>query len=306
MKRRSIRVTENQAGERLASLVGEAATVSDADALRLVERGAVYVDGRRCKLPERPLAAGQAVMVVLEEAGRGALEAAPPAPRLRVLFEDEHLVAIDKAAGVTAQPTASKEGASLLDAVSRYLGRPAGLVHRLDKETSGVTVFGKTKAATRALAAEFREGRARKRYLAVTGPGLAERGEITLPLSKDPSRPGRQRASKTANGVPARTDFTRLFEGLGFCLVALFPRTGRTHQLRAHLTALGTPILGDALYGGAGGAQGLLAGRCLLHAQALLVRHPATADEVLIEAPLPPDLAGFFERAKVAAPHGPF
>jgi 23S rRNA pseudouridine1911/1915/1917 synthase len=306
MKRRSIRVTEEQAGEPLAALVGEAARASPADARRLVEGGAVYLDGRRCKLPARALAVGQAVMVVLEEAGQGALEAAPAPAALAVLFEDAHLVAVDKAAGVTAQPTASKEGESLLDAVGRYLGRPAGLVHRLDRDTSGVTVFGKTKAATSALAGEFREGRARKRYLAVTGPGLTEEGTIALPLSKDPSRPGRQRASKTANGVPARTDWKRLYAGQGFCLVALFPHTGRTHQLRAHLTALGAPILGDSLYGGVAGAEGLVAARCLLHAQALLFRHPATSEDLLVEAPLPADLAAFFARAKVAGAQGRF
>ncbi|MHB8878457.1 MAG: RluA family pseudouridine synthase [Myxococcaceae bacterium] len=306
MKRRAIRVTGKQAGEQLDALLCATLGVTSSDARRLVEAGAVYVDGRRCKLPHRALEAGQTVMAVLEETGQSALAEAPAPLPLRVLFEDTHLIAVDKPPGVTAQPTASRSGESLADLVSDRLGRPAGLVHRLDRQTSGVTVFGKTGAATSALAAEFREGRARKRYLAATGPGLPPRGEIDLPLSKDPSRPGRWRASKKANGIEALTLFERLFEGEGFCLVALFPRTGRTHQLRAHLTALGAPILGDALYGGAKAAGGIEAGRCLLHAQALAIRHPATSKEILVEAPLPEDLAAYFSLAGILSPRGPF
>jgi 23S rRNA pseudouridine1911/1915/1917 synthase len=197
-------------------------------------------------------------------------------------------------------------GESLVDLVSARLGRPAGLVHRLDRETSGVTLFGKTEAATRALAAEFREGRARKRYLAATGPGLPPSGTVELPLSRDPSRPGRWRASRTANGVPALTEFRTLYAGPEYCLVELSPRTGRTHQLRAHLTALGAPILGDARYGGAARAGGLPAPRCLLHAQALALSHPRTGQPLLLEAPVPKDLLRFFEQVALQPPVGPF
>jgi 23S rRNA pseudouridine1911/1915/1917 synthase len=179
-------------------------------------------------------------------------------------------------------------------------------VHRLDRETSGVTVFGKTAQATTALAAEFREGRARKRYLAATGPGLPPSGTVDLPLSKDPSRPGRWRASRTANGVPALTVFRTLYTGPEYCLVELLPRTGRTHQLRAHLTALGAPILGDSRYGGAVRAGGISAPRCLLHAQALELSHPRTGLPLRVESPVPEDLRRFFEHAGIPAPAGPF
>ena len=304
MKRRSIRVSKEQAGERLGALLAGALGLSRSDAERLVAGGAAYVEGRRCRRPAQALSAGQTVTVVLEEAGRSALAAPPTALPLAVLFEDEQLIAVDKPAGVSAQPTPAHAGGSLADQVSSALGWPAGLVHRLDRQTSGVCVFGKTKAATSALAAEFRAHRAKKRYLAATGPGLPPRGTVELPLSPDPSRPGRWRASKHANGVSARTDYQRLYEGEGFCLVALEPRTGRTHQLRAHLAALGAPILGDTLYGGASGAGGLGAPRCLLHAQALSIRHPETGAWVYLEAPLPADLAAFFKRAGVSVPCG--
>jgi 23S rRNA pseudouridine1911/1915/1917 synthase len=166
------------------------------------------------------------------------------------------------------------------------------LVHRLDRETSGVVLFGKTKVATSELAGAFRRGQVEKTYLAVTRPGLAREGSVDLPLSRDPSRPGRFRATRAAHGVPALTEWRLLFSG-PFCLVELRPRTGRTHQLRAHLTALGAPIAGDVRYGGAKSLAGLPAERCLLHAWTLRL------GELRVEAPLPPDIQVFFDRAGV-------
>ncbi|MFY2556622.1 RluA family pseudouridine synthase [Corallococcus terminator] len=270
----------------------------------LVEVGAVYVAGRRCRDAKARLTPGQVVAVVLEEGGQSSLAEAPVAPTFRVLHEDAEVLAVDKPAGLNAQPTEARVGASLVDQVSGYLGREAGLVHRLDRETSGVTVFGKTPQATSALAEEFREGRARKRYVAATGPGLPESGTVDLPLSKDPSRPGRWRATRAANGVPALTHFRTLYAGPEFCVVELLPQTGRTHQLRAHLTALGAPILGDSRYGGAPRAGGVEAARCLLHAHALELAHPRTGEPLRVEAPVPEDLLRFFTLAGVVVPQG--
>ncbi|MCY1031096.1 RluA family pseudouridine synthase [Corallococcus sp. BB11-1] len=306
MKRRTFRSEGAHVGRALAEAVAAELGLPVADARRLVEVGAVYVAGRRARDGAVRLQSAQVVTVVLEEAGQSPLEASGPAAPLRVLFEDEDVLAVDKPAGLNAQPTEGRVGASLVDVVGAHLGRQAGLVHRLDRETSGVTVFGKSAQATSALAEAFREGTARKRYLAATGPGLPEDGTVDLPLSKDPSRPGRWRATRAANGVPAWTDYRRLFASDAFCLVELLPRTGRTHQLRAHLTALGTPILGDARYGGAGSAGGLLAPRCLLHAQALELGHPRTGQPLRLEATAPEDLRAFFVAAGVRMPEGPF
>jgi 23S rRNA pseudouridine1911/1915/1917 synthase len=214
------------------------------------------------------------VTVVLEASGRpgSAPEAVPP---VTVLFEDRALLVVDKPPFLAAQPTPDG-GPNLLDWASARLGSDAGLVHRLDKETSGVTVFGKIPETTSRLAAEFREGRARKEYLALTGPGLPAEGRVDTPLQRDPSRPGRWRALMTGNGISAVTRFVRLTSGER-CLVRLFPETGRTHQLRVHLASLGSPIIGDRLYGGAPGP------RCLLHA------HRLEIDGQSFEAPLPAD-----------------
>lgn len=281
MKRRTFTL------EHEASVVGAVArelAVPEPEARALVDTGAVYVNGRRVRDASGKAPGGATLAVVLEEGGRAVTAAAAPAPALAVLYEDDDVIAVDKPAGVTAQPTAGRVGDSLVDLVSARLGHPAGLVHRLDKETSGVTVFGKHPVATGRLAAAFREGRAKKQYLAVTAPGLSASGVVTLPLSKDPSRPGRWRASARANGAPAETRFTRLADG-AVAVVALFPQTGRTHQLRAHLAGIGHPIVGDRLYGGAEGP------RCLLHAWKLFI------DGLELEAPVPGDLREVVERA---------
>ncbi len=306
MKRRTFRVEPAHVGRPLGEAVAVELGLARAEAERLVGVGAVYVAGRRWRDAGARLAAGQSVTVGLVEGGQSPLAAKPSVvPALRVLHEDAAVLAVDKPAGMTAQPTEGRVGDSLVDRVGEYLKRPAGLVHRLDRETSGVTVFGKTPEATSALAGEFREGRARKRYLAAVGPvALASEGTIDLPLSKDPSRPGRWRATRAANGISALTLYRVLHAGPEFTLVELLPQTGRTHQLRAHLTALGAPILGDSRYGGAARAGGLEAPRCLLHARTLEMAHPDSGHPVRFEAPVPEDLARFFAAAGVEAPSG--
>ena len=276
MKRRVFEVAE--AGP-LAEAVARGLRCEPARARALVERGAAYIDGSRAR-PGASVRPGSRVLVVLEEGGRSTLEPPAPPPPLRVLHEDRSVLAVDKPAGIPSQPTPGRAGESLLDLASAYLGHPAGLVHRLDRETSGVVVFGKRPEATSALAAELREGRAVKQYLAVASPGLPAEGTIDLPLSRDPARPGRWRATRSAHGLPALTRFRRLFDG-EVSGVALFPHTGRTHQLRAHLAALGHPIRGDRLYGGAPAA------RCLLHARRLQILG------LQFDAPLPEDFLSF-------------
>ncbi|MBK7862793.1 MAG: RluA family pseudouridine synthase [Archangiaceae bacterium] len=277
MKRRTFTAEGGSVGAELT----RALQIDDARAHELTEAGAVYVDGKRCRDPKRQVPAGAQLIAVLEEAGRVASPTAAPVG-LRVLYEDPRLIAVDKPPGVLAQPGPSG-GDNLLEQVSAHLGREAGLVHRLDRETSGVTVFGKSRAATSELARLFREGQAKKQYLAVVTAPLPDGGTIDLPLSKDPSRPGRWRASKQANGLSASTCFEVRERRGEKGLVTLFPATGRTHQLRAHLTALGAPIAGDRLYGGVEGP------RCLLHAQVLQL------GELTLEAPVPEDLRAFFE-----------
>ncbi len=274
MKRRTVTATAG----RLDDVLAAALLVPLVEAQALISRGAVYLDGKRVQSAQTVVKAGQKLSAVLEEGGQPVTAVgSTPAP-LVILFEDEALLVVDKAAGVVAQPTEGRVGDSLIDLARYHLKSQPGLVHRLDRETSGVTIFGKTPDATRALAEEFRSGRAKKRYLAVTAPGLPTKGQIDLPLSRDPSRPGRWRAATQFQGIDALTLYVRLSSTPELATVELFPQTGRTHQLRAHLAGIGFPIRGDKMYGGGGDS------RCLLHAQRL---------EVLgrtFEAPVPADM----------------
>lgn len=273
MKRRTF---ENDAPRALVNAV--AATLGEPvqAAKARIEAGAVYVDGRRVSSAAAPLPVGARVTVVLEAGGVSSEQPRPAVAALVILSERDGLIAVNKPPGLPAQPTPDGEP-NLLDLVSAHLGREAGLVHRLDRETSGVTVFGTSPESTSRLAAAFREGAVQKEYVAVVGRGFPERGRIDTPLQRDPSRPGRWRALDSGNGIPAATRFERERDG-AHCLVRLFPETGRTHQLRAHLTSLGFPIVGDRLYGGDKGP------RCLLHAHRLRL----VGEQ--FEAPIPDDV----------------
>jgi len=288
MKRRSFHTAT---AADLVGAVAQGLALSPAEARRLVERGAVYVRGRRRTTPGEPVAAGTPLMVVLEEGGRSSLAEPAPPPPLRILFEDASLVVVDKPAGLAAQPTPGGSP-NLLDAVSAYLGVPAGLVHRLDRDTTGVTVFGKSPSVTSALAARFRQGAVAKQYLAVAGPALPPLVDCALRLARDPSRPGRWRAGR--QGLEARTELVRLAGSADLTLVQARPHTGRTHQIRAHLAALGAPIAGDRMYGGAAALSGVRMERVLLHAQVLVLAHPRTGATVAWRAPPPADIGRWF------------
>ncbi len=293
MKKLTLRTSPADDGERLDKFIARAGGIPRGEARRALDRGGVWLDGKRVKANSRPVSDGQTVVVVLEEAGRTSPEERALTPE-RILFEDAHLIAVDKPAGVPAQPTLASDKGTLLSMVGEHVGRPVGLVHRLDLETTGITVFAKSKAATSALGEAFREGTARKRYLAVAVGELSGEGQIDLPLSPDPKRKGRF-VARAGQGVPAVTRYRVVGQSGALRAVELLPETGRTHQLRSHLSALGAPILGDSLYGGprqAQGAEGLaVAERVLLHARALELPHPATGALLSLLAPIPEDLA---------------
>lgn len=269
---------------------------------RAVSAGGVTVNRRRVRDLKLKLKLRDEVVVHLEARGAGASGPAPLDPA-RLLHLDEWIVAVDKPPGIPAQGTALDAAAGLDAAVSRLLesqGEPgfAGLVHRLDRETSGVTIFGRSPEAVTRLAAAFREGEVDKRYLALaTGaPEWSER-EIDAPLGADPDRPGRQRV--TSGGRPAWTVFRCAEQhsgnGVDFARLEARPRTGRTHQIRVHAAELGHPLLGDRAYGGlvaitASDGRRVEIPRVALHAAELTVPHPA-GGRLVLSAPWPADLA---------------
>jgi 23S rRNA pseudouridine1911/1915/1917 synthase len=281
MKRRAYSVTSAEAGTTLEAFLAP----KHDNAPELISGGATYYNGKRCKNPTQRLSSDDRIMVVLEEGGRTLEQPPAQLAPLEILFEDSDVIVINKPAGTFSQPTPGNTGPNVHDQVTHYLKSPATLAHRLDRETTGIMILGKTRESGAALMREFREGRARKRYVAIVDAELPKSGVIKLGLTKDPTRVGRFRAVE--NG---RTTALTYFETNGK-IVTLYPKTGRTHQLRAHLTALGAPIVGDKLYGGA------KAERCLLHAQALEIFGR------LYEAPIPQDMAAFMKGTP--APSGP-
>lgn len=266
------------AGMTLLRFVAERGGVSEDEALAAIERGGAFVAGRRVRDAGATVRGGARVEIDLR--------APPPATAPTVLHLDRDVVAVDKPAGVLAQEGRAG-GPSLPDLVAAIIGGPALLVHRLDRGTTGVTLLARTRAAQAALLERFRRGEVEKEYRAlVAGAPERDEGVIDLALGSDPSAPGRRRPD--ARGEPASTRYRVLERFVGAALVACFPETGRTHQIRAHLAALGHPLLGDARYGGpraltlADGTR-LSAARPLLHALRLRVgglevRAPEPAD----------------------------
>jgi len=247
----------------------------------------VFLDGRRCKVASRGLHPGQRIEVNLEEGGRTAA-ALEPLDRARLLFADDDLVAVDKPAGVPAQPTLTTDRGTLAELVSALVGSPVTIVHRLDRETSGVTVLARSRAAAAALAEAFRSGGPVKTYLALTAhPPSPPEGRIGAAIGKDHARPGLRRVS--AVGEAAATRYRTVADGAGAALVEARPETGRTHQIRVHLAHLGAPLLGDARYGGPRRVGELEVPRVMLHALRLELDHPVTRARLAFAAPLPDD-----------------
>lgn len=291
--RHELVVSEPEQGQRVDLFVGEKLSLSRNRLKALFEADAVRVDGRKVK-KGITVSTGQKVTVELEEAPAGAVADASLA--LTILFEDEALIAIDKPAGVPTQPIAPGETGTVANAlVAKFpelanVGddpREAGLCHRLDVETSGVLLAAKTKAAWSAMRAAFSEpGAVDKRYLALVRGPIADEGEIELPLvhAGDHVRP----AVEGEEARPAKSAFTVVKRRGTHSVVEVRLLTGVLHQVRAHLSAIGAPIIGDERYGGRT-YPGL--SRFFLHAASLTFTHPVSGATVRVESPLPAELA---------------
>ena len=285
------------AGSRIDRFVGARLALSRGTLKSLFERHAVRVGGRWAKKGDT-LALGEVVEVDHDETQVAVRP--DDGVRLDVLYEDEALIFVDKPASVPCHPLKPDETGTVANAlVARYpelegVGddpREAGLCHRLDVETSGVLVAARTRRAWDAMRAMFsEEGQVDKRYLALAAGPLDSEGVIELPLAHagDHVRP-----SGVADGRPARSEFKVLARKGAFALVEVRLVTGVLHQVRAHLAAIGAPIVGDTLYDGPEEA-GLK--RFFLHAASLGVNHPETGRRLEVRAPLPAELVAVLER----------
>ena len=254
-----------------------------------IKDGRVLVDGRPAKRSQLLRAAGQ---IEVSPAELPPLRAAPEDLPVEILYEDEAVIAVDKPAGLIVHAGAGAHSGTLVNRlVHRFQSlshaggelRP-GIVHRLDKDTSGVLLVARTDAAHRALAAQFAARSVEKTYLAlVQGRVRADSGRIAKPIARDPRRRTRMTA-RLATGRAALTEFRVLERFEKFTYLEVRIGTGRTHQIRVHLASEGHPVAGDRLYGAAA------ADRMFLHAWRISFTSPATDGRVSLEAPLPPEL----------------
>ena len=267
---------------------------------RLIADGHVRVNGRAAKATHHPRA-GERIEVHWPEP-RPATAQAESIP-LDVLFEDDHLLVVNKPPGLVVHPAAGHEQHTLVNALLHHcagklsgiggVARP-GIVHRLDKETSGCLVVAKTDDAHVALAAQFASRRVEKVYHAIVCGALPrERGEICAAIARHPSHRKRMAVSEE-RGRPARTSYQVLERLREATLVEAFLHTGRTHQLRVHFQHVGFPIVGDLTYGHRqnqrlGELTHYAAPRQMLHAQQLSFVHPLTGKVIAFEAPWPED-----------------
>jgi 23S rRNA pseudouridine1911/1915/1917 synthase len=306
-------VDVEEAGARLDRWLAEhLPALSRARLQKLIEGGEVRVDGRAARASAR-VKAGQSVEVTIPPPER-----ARPQPEdipLRVVHEDRHLIVIDKPAGLVVHPGAGTSAGTLVNALLHRVKdlsgvggvlRP-GIVHRLDRGTSGLLVVAKDDPTHQELARQFASRTVEKEYLAVVlgRPRRAE-GSIEAPIGRDPVH--RQRMSVRApRGRAARTTYTVMEPLAGSALLRVRIHTGRTHQIRVHLASIGHPVAGDAVYGGrrlpasapARLREALAAlARPALHAARLTLTHPVTGARVRFESPLPEDLRRLLERIR--------
>jgi 23S rRNA pseudouridine1911/1915/1917 synthase len=298
-------VGETEAGLRADIALSTLAGISRSQARRWIDADLVRLNAGRCRASEH-VQTGDTLDATPPEPLPSPL--APEALAIDVLYEDEDVVVVNKAAGLVVHPGPGHPGGTLVNALLHHCGTLAGvggverpgIVHRLDRGTSGVMVVAKNDQAHRGLAEQFHDHRVERVYRAlVRGVPGADSGRIERRIGRHP----RDRKRMSVRGVAAREAVTawrvlRRFAACGRSWIELRPETGRTHQIRVHLASAGLPIEGDPVYGrprGAGGVQrrggfALALTRPALHAAVLAFTHPRRAARVRFEAPLPPDL----------------
>jgi 23S rRNA pseudouridine1911/1915/1917 synthase len=267
----------------------------------LIEGGHVWVDARQATTASRRVTAGQRIEVELVPTPQSQAFRPEPVP-LAIVFEDAHLLVIDKAAGVVVHPAAGNWSGTVLNgllahhAAAASLPR-AGIVHRLDKDTSGLMVVGKSLQAVTALVRAISVRDVHRRYLAIAHnvPGQ-DKFRIEAPVGRDPL--SRVKMAVVRSGKPAVTDIELLIASERFSGLQCTLQTGRTHQIRVHLASKGHPLVADAVYGG---APGLGMQRQALHAVKLEFEHPILGGTLSFQAPPPADFAAAWQQLKDAS-----
>ncbi len=278
-----------------AALAAHVPGLSRAASQRLVREGIVSVNGMVTRRSARSLAEGDRVSVRLPGPTSKRSPVAPSI-QLTIVFEDDHILIVDKPAGVATHPGSGRANGTLVDVVLTLrpgiaaIGQPdrPGVVHRLDLDTSGLIIFAKTPEAYEGLSRMIRAHEVKRTYLALVEgrPSLSE-GVIEAPVGRHPVK--RTMQAVVESGKPARTRYASIMEFKAATLLEVSPETGRMHQIRVHMSALGHPVLGDRVYGRGTAALSGLA-RQFLHAARLSFRHPVTGGPVDVSSELPDDL----------------
>ncbi len=279
------------AGVRLDKFVGDGCPeLSRTYAQKLIAAGFITVNGRPAKASLK-LAVGDRVAVSVPP--ETPVPLSPEPIPLKIVFEDNDLLVVDKPPGLAVHPAPGHPSHTLVNAVLGYLPALAegdeslrpGIVHRLDKDTSGLIIVAKNRPAHENLSDQFKSRSVSKSYIVlVRGKLVPESGIIEAAIGRDPRN--RQRMAVVAGGREARTEYHVLKYVGGFSLLEIRPQTGRTHQIRVHLAAIGFPVVGDAAYG----VTSPYLSRQFLHASRLGFNLPSTGQYVEFTSPLPPDL----------------
>ncbi|MSP68279.1 MAG: RluA family pseudouridine synthase [Alphaproteobacteria bacterium] len=304
----AVLVPEAAAGTRIDRFLAAALPALSRSRIKaLILAGQVTREGGTISDPDYPVKPGERLVVTVPAAVPAAPE--PQAMALAIVFEDAHLIVLDKPAGLVVHPAPGNPDRTLVNALLHHCGaslagiggvRRPGIVHRLDKDTSGLMVVAKTEPALQALAQAIARREVERRYQAIVWGVPAQRsGVIAGNIGRSPANRKRM-AVLRQGGKPARTHYrvTRVF-GPGAAQVECRLETGRTHQIRAHLQSLGHPIIGDPVYGG--GAKlvrelpHLPLARQALHADRLAFRHPVTAVPLAFQSPLPPEIGNLID-----------
>jgi 23S rRNA pseudouridine1911/1915/1917 synthase len=270
-----------------------------------IREGRVKVDGKPASEPKQKLWGGEAINVeaALEEQVSASLPEAIP---LHVVFEDETLIVIDKPAGLVVHPAAGNWSGTLLNALLHHAPQlasvpRAGIVHRLDKDTSGLLVVAKTLEAQTDLVRQLQARTVKREYQALARGQVERGGTVDAPIGRHPIQ--RTKMAVVMGGKPARTHY-RIVERFSTCtLIECSLETGRTHQIRVHLDHIGHPLVGDPVYGrGANRVpRGPAFDRQFLHARKLGLVHPASGKSMLWKSPLPDEMADLLDQLRLDA-----
>jgi 23S rRNA pseudouridine1911/1915/1917 synthase len=308
MPPKTLIVTESHTGKRLDMFIQHHEAYSSRNRIQaLIKDGLVQVNGK----PEKPgykVKPGDSVTLELPE--RPVREVLPENIPLHVVFEDDHMVVLNKPPGLVVHPAPGNYRGTLVNALLFHYGslpssgkgsadgegserERAGIVHRLDKDTSGVIVVARTEQALKALTKQFKDRVVQKKYLALVS-GVIKKGSGTIEAAIGRHVKERQKISvHTASPREAVTLYKVKERFMNATLVEVEIKTGRTHQIRVHMAHLGFPVLGDRVYGGVKVARlgPLTIGRQMLHAESLSLLHPVTGTPLTFSAPPPQDMA---------------